>query len=87
METRTGEWTIQLHLSNADICSWTATKMDPPQFLLDALTDSISSGTFIDTKFYVFSRRDSATGRVGSPRALYCNSRILDTVPYFSTCG
>jgi hypothetical protein len=60
--------------------------MDPPQFLLDALTDSISSGTFIDTKFYVFSRRE-ATGRVGSPRALYCNSRILNTVPYFSTCG
>jgi hypothetical protein len=60
--------------------------MDPPQFLLDALTDSISSGTFVDTKFYAFSRRE-ATGRVGSPRALYCNSRILDTVPYFSTCG
>ena len=60
--------------------------MEPPQFLLDALTDSIGSGTFIDTKFYVFSRRQ-ATGRVGSPRALYCNSRILDTVPYFSTCG
>jgi len=60
--------------------------MDPPHLLLDVLNDSITSGTFVDTKFYVFSRRE-ASGRVGSPRALYCNSRILDTVPYFSTCG
>ena len=60
--------------------------MDLPHFLLDALNDSIISGTFVDTKFYVFSRR-GASGRVGSPRALYCNSRVLDTVPYFSTCG
>ncbi|KAF9642810.1 hypothetical protein BDM02DRAFT_3273313 [Thelephora ganbajun] len=56
--------------------------MDPPHFLLDALNDSIVSGTFIDTKFYVFSRRETS-GRVGSPRALYCNSRVLNTVPYF----
>ncbi|KAF9649997.1 hypothetical protein BDM02DRAFT_3268320 [Thelephora ganbajun] len=58
--------------------------MDPPHFLLEALNDSIVSGTFIDTKFYVFSRRE-ASGRVGSPRALYCSSRVLNTVPYFST--
>ena len=60
--------------------------MDPPGFLLDALSDSITSGTFVDTKFYVFSRRE-ASGCVGSPRALYCNSRVLNTVPYFSSCG
>ena len=60
--------------------------MDPPRFLLDALIDSVGSGTFIDTKFFAFSRREFA-GRVGSPRALYCNSRVLKTVPYFSTCG
>lgn len=59
--------------------------MDPPHFLLDALKDSITSGTFIDTKFYVFTRRE-ASGRVGSPRPLYCNSKVLKTVPYFSTC-
>ena len=59
--------------------------MDPPHFLLDALNDSITSGTFVDTKFYVFSRRE-ASGRVGSPQALYCNSRVLDTIPYLSTC-
>ena len=63
---------------------WTNAKMDPPHFLLDALKDSIVSGTFIDTKFYVFSRRDGS-GRVGSPRPLYCNSRVLSTVPHFST--
>ncbi|KAF9650014.1 hypothetical protein BDM02DRAFT_1689797 [Thelephora ganbajun] len=58
--------------------------MDPPHFLLEALNDSIVSGTLIDTKFYVFSRRE-ASGRVGSPRALYCNGRVLNTVPYFFT--
>ena len=58
--------------------------MVPPHFLLDALTESITSGTFIDTKLYVFSRRD-ASGRVDSPRPLYCNSRVLKTLPYFST--
>jgi len=60
--------------------------MDPPQFLLDALTDSITSGTFIDTKLYVFSHRERS-GRVSSPRALYCNSCVLNTVPYLSACG
>lgn len=59
--------------------------MDPPHFLLGALKESITSGTFIDTKFYVFSRLDSS-GRVGFPRPLYCNSRVLNTIPYFSTC-
>ena len=64
-----------------------STKMDsPPHFLLDALGDSVTSGTFIDTKFYVFSRRE-VSGRVGLPKALYCNSRVLNTVPYFSTRG
>ena len=60
--------------------------MNPPRFLLDTLDDSITSGAFIDTKFYVFSRRE-ASRCVGSPRALYCNSRVLSTVPYFSSCG
>ncbi|KAF9650016.1 hypothetical protein BDM02DRAFT_1689999 [Thelephora ganbajun] len=58
--------------------------MVPPHFLLDALNDSLTSGTFVDTKFYVFSCRQ-ASGRVGSPRALHCNSRILHTVLYPST--
>ena len=57
--------------------------MNLPNFLLDPLEESVTSGTFIDTKFYTFSRRD-ASGRVGSPRPLYCNSHVLNTVPYFS---
>jgi len=73
-------------LRNAEACPRTTTRMDPPQFLLDVLTDSITSGTFVDTKLYVFSRRERS-GRVGSPRALYCNSRVLNTVPYLSACG
>jgi len=82
--TRAGERKL-----NPRLAPWnfplTATRMNPPHPLLDALNDSITSGAFIDTKFYVFSRRE-VSGHVGSPRALYCNSRILDTVPYFSTC-
>ena len=58
-------------------------EMDAPQFLLDALNESITSGIFIDTKFYVFSRRE-VSGRVGSPRSLYCNGHALNTIPYFS---
>ena len=42
--------------------------MDPPHFFLDALHDSISSGAFIDTKFYAFFRRE-ASGRVSSLQA------------------
>ena len=69
---------------NVAIKPRTTANMDPPHFLLDALKDSITSGTFIDTKFYVFSRRD-ASGHVGSPRPLYCNAHVLDKVSYFST--
>ncbi|KAF9779806.1 hypothetical protein BJ322DRAFT_343003 [Thelephora terrestris] len=58
--------------------------MVEPQFLLDALNESIASGTFIDTKFHVFSHR-GASGRVTSPRSLYCSGHVLNTVPYFST--
>ena len=88
-ETRAGKHELNAppgHTLHSGICSWNAARMDPPHLLLDTLNDSVTSGTFVDTKFYVFSRRE-ASGRVGSPRALYCNSRILDTVPYFSTCG
>ena len=77
---------IQPHLNDVVHRPRTSIQMSsPPHFLLDALEESITFGTFIDTKFYVFSRRD-ASGRVGTPRPLYCNSRVLSTVPYFSTC-
>ena len=71
-------------LQSCDDFTLSNATMDPPRFLLEALEESITSGTFIDTKFYVFSRRDSS-GRVSSPRPLYCNSRVLNTVPYFSS--
>ena len=58
--------------------------MSQTEFLHAALNDSITSGRFIDTKFYVFSRRDKSR-RVGTPKALFANSRVLTTVPYFET--
>jgi hypothetical protein len=51
--------------------------------LKDALNDGISSGKFIDTQIILFSRRD-ASGRVCKPRALYANSHVLKSVPYFN---
>lgn len=50
--------------------------------LQEALNDAISSGRFIDTKIVLFSRRD-INGRVCKPRALYANSHVLRSVPYF----
>ena len=51
--------------------------------LREVLNKGISSGNFIDTKIIVYSYRDSA-GRVCRPKALYTNSHILKTVPYFN---
>ena len=53
--------------------------------LEEALNDAISSGRFIDTKIVLFSRRDS-TGRICKPKALYANSHVLESVPYFKDC-
>jgi hypothetical protein len=50
--------------------------------LREALDDAISSGKFVDTKIVLFSRRDSS-GRVCKPKALYANSHVLKSVPYF----
>jgi len=51
--------------------------------LREALNDSISSGKFVDTKIILFSRRDPS-GTICQPRALYANSHVLRTVPYFN---
>jgi len=51
--------------------------------LQEALNDAISSGNFIDTKVVLYSRRDSS-GRVCKPKALYANSHVLKSVPYFN---
>jgi len=51
--------------------------------LKEALNDAITSGKFIDTKIVLFSRRDSS-GKVYKPKALYANSHVLKTIPYFN---
>jgi len=50
--------------------------------LRNALSQGISSGNLVDTKIILYSHRDSS-GRVCRPRALYANSHVLKTVPYF----
>ena len=54
----------------------------PTPALREALNQGISSGNFVDTKIILFSHRDSS-GRVCRPKALYANSHVLKTVPYF----
>ena len=53
-----------------------------PVAVQEALNQSISSGRFVDTKIVLYSRRD-ASGAVCRPRALYANSHVLKSVPYF----
>ena len=50
--------------------------------LREALNQGISSGSLADTKIILYSHRDSS-GRVCRPKALYANSYVLKTVPYF----
>ena len=50
--------------------------------LREALNKGIASGTFVDTKIVLFSRRGS--GRVCGPKALYTNSHVLKSIPYFN---
>ncbi|KAF9778321.1 hypothetical protein BJ322DRAFT_1092680 [Thelephora terrestris] len=51
--------------------------------LREALNKGIVSGTFVDTKIILFSRRVSS-GRVCGSRALYASSHVLKSVPYFN---
>jgi len=53
--------------------------------LREALNRGISSGNLVDTKVIVYSHRDSS-GRVCRPKALYTNSHVLKTIPYFNDC-
>ena len=59
----------------------TTSSMDIPIPLQEALRDSITSGTFVDTKFWVFSKRNSKLGRVGEPKALFVNGHVVRSVP------
>lgn len=48
-----------------------------------AVATSLASGAFVDTAYYVFSRRLS-NGRVGVPRTIYASSAVLKAMdPYF----
>jgi len=47
----------------------------------EALRDSITSGTFVDAKFWVFSKRGSRSERVGGPKALFANGHVVHSVP------
>ena len=51
--------------------------------LREALNQGISSGNLVDTKIILYSHRDSS-GQVCRPKALYTNSHVLKTVPYFN---
>ena len=54
--------------------------MTIPFPLQEALRDSIVSGTFVDTKFWVFSKRGSKSGRVGEPKALFVSGHVAKRV-------
>ena len=60
--------------------------MTIPLPLQEALRDSITSGTFIDTKFWVRSKRGSKSGHVGEPKALFVNGRVAKRVPRLASC-
>ena len=53
--------------------------------LREALNTSITSGRFADSKIYLFSHRNAA-GDICKPKALYANSTVLKSVPYFNDC-
>jgi len=49
----------------------------------EALNEGIASGTFVDTKIILFSRKNS-TGRVYGPKTLYATSHVLKSITYFN---
>ena len=55
--------------------------MTIPFPLQEALRDSITSGIFVDTKFWLFSKHASKPGRVGDPEPLFVNGRVVRRVP------
>jgi len=60
----------------------TTLTMTIPFPLQEALRDSITSGSFVDTKFWVFSeRRKSKPERIGEPKALFVNEHVAKRVP------
>jgi hypothetical protein len=49
----------------------------------EALNKAIVSGTLVDTKIILFSRKDSSS-RVYGPKSLYASSHVLKSIPYFN---
>ncbi|KAI0681974.1 hypothetical protein BC835DRAFT_1402058 [Cytidiella melzeri] len=56
--------------------SFTISSLDKQGLMQAALRQSLTSGSFVNTKFYAFSRRQS-TGVVNEPLAIYANSAML----------
>lgn len=48
----------------------------------EALSEGIASGTLVDTKIILFSRKNYS-GLVYGPKALYTSSHVLKSIPYF----
>ena len=66
---------------NSPIANVAILTMTIPFPLQEALRDSITSGTFVDTKFWLFSKRTSRPGRVGQPKPLFVNGHVAKRVP------
>jgi len=58
--------------------------MTIPLLLQEALRDSITSGTFVDTKFWLFSKRTSKPGHIGEPKPLFVNEHVAKRVPHLA---
>lgn len=52
----------------------------------ESIWDSIVNGDFIDAKIFTFSRRSRTPGRVDTPKAIFVNTRVLETAcSYFQS--
>ena len=72
--------------NNSGIVDVVTLAMTIPLPLQEALRDSITSGTFVDTKFWVFSKRGPKSGRIGEPKALFANGHVVRRVPRLGSC-
>lgn len=58
----------------------------PPLAMQESVWDSIVSGDFINAKIFAFSRRSRKPGRVDTPKAIFVNTRVLETAcSYFQS--
>jgi hypothetical protein len=72
--------------AQADIKAQIGTSTDKKEIMQAVLKMSLTGGSFLDTKFYAFSRKRS-TGIVDEPRPVYANSALLRaSSKYFDGC-